>query len=136
MNKITLTRFRYNDDCTLGVLEVGGEKLYTLELPNKGNRRGESCIPEGFYEFIPHGWGATKVKFTKVWEVSEVDGRSAILFHAGNTTRDTEGCILVGMGIHSTRGESNVYDSRKAVNFMRSVLGKGYGVLEIRSING
>lgn len=134
MNKITLTRTRYNDKETLGILEFAGEKIYTLELPNKGNRKNESCIPEGFYEFVPHGWDTAKKKFPKVWEVENVDGRSAILFHAGNTTKDTEGCILVGMGIHSSRGESYVSDSRKAVNLMRSLIGKDYGIIEIKSI--
>lgn len=134
MNKITLTRFRYNDKETLGILEVGGEKLYTLELPFKSNEQNVSCIPEGFYEFIPHGWDTAKKKFPKVWEIEEVQGRTDILFHAGNRTEDTEGCILLGMGIHSSNGDSYISDSRKAVNLMRSLIGKGYGIIEIKSI--
>ncbi len=134
MNKLTLTRIRYEDDCTLGVLEVGGEKVYTLELPDKSNQRNVSCIPEGFYEFIPHGWSGNDKKFKKVWEIEDVPNRSAILFHAGNTTRDTEGCILLGMGIHSSRGEHYIVDSRKAINLMRSLIGKDYGIIEIKSI--
>lgn len=136
MIKLTLTRIRYEDRCTIGVLEVGGEKLYTIELQKDGNKPNISCIPEGFYEFEPHGWGITEAKFKKVWEIKDVPERSSILFHAGNRTEDTEGCVLVGKGIHSSNGDHYVINSRTAVNIMRAVVGDESGILEIKSIQG
>lgn len=82
-----------NDQVTIGKL-LDGDKLvcYTLELPWRENAKNVSCIPTGLYEVIPH----ESPKFGECFLVNDVPGRSAILFHAGNTTSDTKGCILVG----------------------------------------
>jgi hypothetical protein len=64
----------------------------TLERPWLKNRRGESCIPAGSFTCkrvqSPH--------FGDTFEVMDVPGRSAILFHRGNLAADTHGCVLVG----------------------------------------
>ena len=70
----------------------------TLENPYINNERNISCIPEGQY----------KVRLRKASEsgsrdylhllVEDVPKRDWILFHRGNTAKDTSGCILVGMG--------------------------------------
>ncbi len=38
-----------DDEGTLGVLEIGPLKLYTLELPDRNNAGSRSCIPAGSY---------------------------------------------------------------------------------------
>jgi hypothetical protein len=128
--KLVLTRTELNGNVTLGQLAVPGIRrtLFTLEDPWLDNHPRTSCIPAGDYKCSPHGWEAhTAFKFKRVWEVLDVPRRSAILFHAGNTHRDTHGCILVGLSAH---GES-VSESRDAIDLMRNAIGENDFDLEI-----
>lgn len=106
---------------TLGTLTLRGKTLcYTLEEPWRNNAPGnphaetESCIPEGRYYCVPHN-GA---RFKNVWRLLNVPGREAILIHAGNTLKDTEGCILVGM----RPAPNGVAESQAALNMLRREL--------------
>lgn len=99
MNKATLIR-HYKPDCTTGFLTVYDKdkevfKCRTLEPPNINNQQNISCIPIGDYHLIPH----ISPKFGKCLKIIDVVGRSNILIHAGNTKKDTTGCILVGKNI-------------------------------------
>lgn len=81
-----------NEDCTVGRLQCGDFHCLTLELPWLDNQRNISCIPAGaytarFYDSPKHG---------RVILLDNVPGRSMIEIHAGNYTRQIEGCILVG----------------------------------------
>lgn len=92
--ELILKRVLFTDDGTLGVLICGNHPVcVTLEENWRDNAKGISCIPEGQYLCqrvdTPHH-GIT-------YQVMNVPGRSAILFHSGNSEKDTEGCILVGM---------------------------------------
>jgi hypothetical protein len=46
----------------------------------------------------------------------DVPERDHILFHAGNTHRDTHGCILLGMQFGKIGSESAILASRSAFN--------------------
>ena len=82
-----LTRTYLGDDCTLGVLTYKHLKVFTLEEPWKNNLRTISCIPAGVYECVHHNGR----KFKDVWKLTNVENRTAILIHSGNTTDDIEG---------------------------------------------
>lgn len=79
-------------------LDDDGEKLVrlavacTLELPWRDNASNISCIPVGTYVCKRYH----SEKFPDTFEVTGVPGRSSVLFHAGNTSADTHGCILLG----------------------------------------
>lgn len=92
--KILLER-DYLDDKTIGCLSyIKDGKLYqfaTLEPMWDDNKKNKSCIPEGNYNAVKY----PSKNFGLTYSVGVV-GRSGILFHAGNTTDDTTGCILVG----------------------------------------
>lgn len=89
---------------TAGRMYCDGELLcYTLEdtvREAKGKPveewkiKGETAIPEGRYRVI-----LTKSpRFKRILpEVLNVPGYAAVRIHAGNQTKDTDGCILVGM---------------------------------------
>lgn len=118
MHNIEIHRTHLHDR-TLGtgtVMDNFGIRQFqfvTLELPNLGNQRRISCIPEGVYKYIKHEsptFGST------LW-VQDVPERSEILVHHGNFTKDTLGCILCGRSFYDIDGDSttDVTNSRKTL---------------------
>ena len=96
MTDLTLTRWGSTPHGTFGAMDVDGLTLYTVERPWLDNRRNISCIPAGKYplrsrKYYRGGYDAI--------EVTEVPGRSLILFHRGNTMSNSQGCILPGMDL-------------------------------------
>lgn len=88
-------------DGTFGVLKLDGEAFcVTLEPYSRDNAMSVSCIPDGQYVCRKY----SSVKYPETYEVSNVQGRSKILFHAGNTDDHTEGCILLGQYFGKMRG--------------------------------
>lgn len=113
-----LERFAHTRYGTLGRLSMPGFFLYTVELPWRGNKRNESCIPPGRYQYQRHDsprFGAT------IW-LRDVPGRSEILIHAANSPADLDGCIGPGLdyGWWHERGELAVWDSRDALQRLLS----------------
>ena len=94
MANVTLTRFAYLEDATIGILEADDFTCFTLENPWLENKVNISCIPEGEYSCDEFDGN----KYKGVIEITDVVDRTAILFHAGNYPRETQGCILVGSG--------------------------------------
>ena len=98
---ISLRRFAYFDDRTVGRLNYGGQQVWTIERPWKGNQPFESCIPDGEYRMAR----VDSPKFGPgTWEVADVPGRTHILIHVANTAADVVGCIGLGMGLHPNLG--------------------------------
>lgn len=109
IDKVKILRVERADTYTAGIIYGEGMRpLYTLELPWRDNHAEESCIPAGKYTCAL----INSPKFEQAWEVVNVPGRSEILFHVGNSTADTKGCILLGV---IKIGEF-VRESRKAVS--------------------
>lgn len=95
---LKLLRLTDNGDATKGVLLFDNNPLLcTLELPWKDNEKKISCIPEGHYvckrTLLRKTTGGLVIPVT--YEVQDVPNRDGILFHVGNSTKDTNGCILV-----------------------------------------
>jgi hypothetical protein len=91
MENVTISRI-YQSDCTVGMLNFKGYRCFTLELPDKHNKKNVSCIPEGKYrcrKIVSPSLGACI-------DVLEVEGRDYIRIHKGNYTSQIQGCILVG----------------------------------------
>lgn len=123
--QLTLTRKIQANGAVVGVLTGLSVPLYTLEDQWRDNKPSVSCIPTGAYEVRPHGWEINSpFKYNHVWQIHGVSGRSAILIHSGNTHKDTEGCILVGMSTQITQLGSLVGDSRMAIELMRTEIGQ------------
>ena len=105
-----LVRVASNDIATYGVL-IQGEIPFavTLERPWLENRSMESCIQAGAYECKR----VSSPKFGNTFEVTNVPGRSAILFHRGNLADDSHGCILVGEQFNPVLGKPGITASRE-----------------------
>lgn len=97
---------------------------YTLERQYKNNENNVSCINAGIYQGIKHN----SDKFKDVWQLLNVQGRDAILIHAGNTIADTHGCILVGLGTN----DGGITRSQDALTKLRGILPGGF-TIEIRN---
>lgn len=91
---------RYELHATYSEAEVfneSGEKLFSykiLELPWRNNQRSVSCIPEGEYIVVKMK-PTEKRPYVYFW-IKDVPGRSGILMHRGNFTRQIKGCQLTG----------------------------------------
>ena len=96
---LLLIRDTFSENSVIGELFLDGERMCdTLENPWLDNQRNISCIPEGEYKVrlrLPRE-SATRDYLHLL--VEDVENRSYILFHRGNTAKDTRGCILVGLG--------------------------------------
>lgn len=79
----------------------------TLERPWKNNERMVSCIPVGTYTCKR----VQSPKFGDTFEVTGVPGRSAILFHKGNLSDDSHGCILVAENFAHVKAEDGIAGS-------------------------
>lgn len=102
--KLVLIRHARRADYTIGRLEdENGKKLCdTLEPIWRNYDGGElkipkkSAIPEGTYRVVT----TYSLRFRKYLPLLVgVPGFEGVRIHAGNTSRDTEGCILVGQNI-------------------------------------
>ena len=86
-------------------------------------------IPDGTYDVQPY----SGTKYKDVWHVQNVPGRTAILIHWGNFERNTEGCILLGIGAGFSEGEGPaVWQSKKAIEYFRTLVGNEDFTLTIR----
>lgn len=131
MGKVKILRLEENRDCIRGVVLVDGQLLCcTLERPYINNERNVSAIPEGIYKAV----AVHSPKFGRVYEITDVPGRTNILIHAGNTADDTEGCIILGKEFGIIKGERAVFRSREAIAELKEVLNNNPFELEIKRV--
>ena len=105
-----LVRISDSGLATYGVLLQGDIPFaVTLEDPWKNNAPNVSCIPAGAYKCVR----VQSPKFGNTFEVAEVPGRFAILFHRGNLEDDTHGCILVGEMFNPVLGRPGITASKE-----------------------
>jgi len=101
--KLVLSRYESHEKSTLGSLSANGSfQCWTLEDPvrevenvpvEQWKIKGQTAIPRGTYKIVLD----FSNRFGKVLpRLLDVPGFTGIRIHAGNTSGDTEGCILVG----------------------------------------
>lgn len=94
--KLMLVRDSFSPSSTDGVLFVDSRPFCNTLEPAQGKKvkYGKGCcIAPGIYSIDLH----YSPKFGKyMLTLCGVRGRSGILIHSGNTSKDTVGCILVG----------------------------------------
>lgn len=115
--EIKVERLWKKDAYTIGKMYLNGEYFCnTLEdkerdLTKEKKVYGETAIPAGRYEVVytysPH----FKRNLPRLLAVPQFDG---VLIHAGNTTSDTLGCILVG----ENKEKGKVINSRMYSNIL------------------
>ena len=77
----------------------------SLEEIKKKKKAGETAIPTGTYKvrmdivspkYSKSSWYVKNCNGARMPRLKDVPGYDGVLIHAGNTAKDTEGCILVG----------------------------------------
>jgi len=107
---LRLLREPSRDGATLGALYVDSVWFcWTLEdVVRDVKIPHETAIPFGVYPVTLSLSARFKIELP---EVLNVPGFTGIRIHAGNTNKDTDGCVLVGLG----RGHAEIYRSRMAL---------------------
>lgn len=100
---LELKRLQFGEDYTIGRLTLDGRFLcYTLEDKvrevigepvSSWKKQNETAIPIGVYPVIITMSARFKVRLPLLMDVP---GFSGVRIHTGNSSKDTEGCILVG----------------------------------------
>jgi hypothetical protein len=115
MKAATLARSPSTDQGTFGRLSYGKQASYTLELPWRDNARQRSCIPPGKYVCRI----VNSPKFGRVYNVTNVPGRSAVLLHSANLAGDVDkgyttqlhGCLAPCLRMGVMRNTAGVMQS-------------------------
>lgn len=112
---LLIIRDTFTEKSTIGRLFINGESFCdTLENPWIENQRSISCIPKGNYKVRLRLARESATRDYLHLLVQDVPNRDWILFHRGNTAKDTSGCILVGNG----REQDIVENSRLAMDLV------------------
>lgn len=114
-------RVHFLGDCTIGRIYFDGvpQEMFTLEDVVRAGPKvpGETAIPPGRYTVV--------IDYSNRFHrelplILDVPGFTGVRIHPGNTDADTEGCILVGMGIGP--GGNSLIRSREAFEKLFSTL--------------
>ena len=115
MKSVRIVRLENTTQGTIGVLVINGlVECWTMQ-PDSSDTHFH--IPSGSYvckRFHGQKWQDT-------FEIV-VKGHTALLFHAGNTEEDTQGCVLLGEDVGYLNGKRAVLASGKAFcEFMKKM---------------
>ncbi len=106
---LLIIRDMFTSESTIGELFVNGERFCdTLELPYINNEKSISCIPAGKYKVRLRTARESSSRDYLHLLVQDVPNRDYILFHRGNSAKDTKGCILVGQGSQHNKVNNSV----------------------------
>ena len=135
MVKATLLRPYHEEVQTLGTFIAFNDdreefNCKTLELPDLNNAKYISRIPSGIY-CVQKRYSKT---FGYHYHVKDVIGRTVILFHAGNSYHQTEGCILVGSDYYDIDNDGNL-DVTNSVRTLGKMLAFCGDEFELRIID-
>ena len=120
---LLIIRDTFTEVSTIGNLYLDGEWLCdTLENPYLDNQRNISCIPAGQYKVRIRYPRESATRDYIHLLVKDVKDRDYILFHIGNSAKDTRGCVLVGIGTE----QDFVKNSRLAMELlMKEIINLG-----------
>jgi hypothetical protein len=139
---LALRRDTKGTDCTLGILEIDGKKLNTLEppwIPHPGGGRAGapfvSCVPAGVYRVEPYkrpcgerAWilsspelGVFQLPF-EIPREQRGKARSLVTIRAANYAYDAIDAIGIGMNRVKTSVGWKLERSLDAMNILRTVV--------------
>lgn len=105
---ITLQRIYENSHTTIGLIYMPQGDVFTCLEDRRvktDNITGQARIPKGCYEIKQRNFGRFYNAYKKryghdhVFEISNIPDFTDVLFHTGNSHRDTQGCVLIGYSV-------------------------------------
>jgi hypothetical protein len=127
MKSVISRRYRPNETTGKWIVFDQDDKvleLVSIELPDRGNQKNCSCIPEGIYPLKK----ITRPNGDPAFLVENVPNRDAIEVHIANFAAgqkiDLKGCIAPGMYLSDINWDGNLdaVESTKAMNKLLDVL--------------
>lgn len=114
MQPAYLIRDDVSAECIRGVLYVKDETFHVLERPWLNNTKNISCIASGTYNctFLPT---SASGKYKNIYWLTNVENRSGILIHNGNTVNHSKGCLIIGKRRGMLAGKRAVLNSKSAL---------------------
>lgn len=125
---LKVERLWKTNDATIGQLYIDGAfKCYTLEdvvRPEGEKIPGATAIPKGTYTVTVDYSERFKKLLPHILDVPNFEG---VRIHGGNTSADTEGCILVGM----SKNDDSIYNCKPALDLIMKAMGNNEVPLQI-----
>jgi hypothetical protein len=136
MIKGILTRVDFTDKSTIGHLDIYSPSYaddpifdcYTLEDTVRGDGSVEAVKEQKVQHETAIPYGIYKVRYTLskrfkkyTWELQKVPCFEGIRIHAGNSDKDTSGCILLGLK-RDPSDKDRIIQSALAVSKFETVL--------------
>jgi hypothetical protein len=116
-----LSRIAWPDHGTFGYLTTpSGTEYATVERPWLNNMPSVSCIPTGIYICKPRFYN--RGGYDAI-EVTDVEGRTYIMFHIANSPHEVAGCIGINQRLGSIKGQWAGVNSTLAFEAFMSELG-------------
>ena len=129
--KIKVKRIHFGETFTVGKLSIDGQDLNIFTIEDKFREvkgkpvsswkvQDTTAIPTGVYKLII----SMSNRFKKLMpEILKVEGFSGVRIHSGNTSANTEGCLILGK---TWDGKSDfIGNSKQAVQeFMNKIQGQ------------
>jgi hypothetical protein len=138
---ITLWRKTVTANSTIGVLDVFGTGVFTLEDTRRDHKVfGETRIPAGRYRLDLRNEGGMNARYMvrfndmhrgMIW-LKNVPEFDFIYIHPGNTAKDTLGCILVGLARDDDRLISSVAAYKRIYPLIVDAIEDGGCYIEIK----
>jgi len=132
--RLKVNRIQFTEKSTIGELWVDDDEdrfCFTLEdtvRPPGVKIAGKTAIPPGQYEIIINWSQRFKRPMPLLLDVPNFEG---VRIHAGNTSEDTEGCILVGFN----RSPDFVGHSRVAFDALFAAISRAWNEKESVTIS-
>ena len=120
--EVQLVRFAFLEKCVMGRLTAVDFRCWTVERPWLNNTPAISCIPDGDYYCKPFNGR----KFKDVIEITNVPGRTYILFHPANLPEELQGCIAPGTYHSISEQHGRVWHSRDAMANIKRTVGREF----------
>lgn len=127
--KIDIIRIHSDEYATIGCLYIDGKlECFTLENGvTEVKKPGRSRIPNGVYELTLRNEPSPKREhyrnkykwFKNHIMLKDVPNFNYIYIHVGNTTSDTDGCILIGDAMYTNVANVNKAIGNSVLSFKR-----------------